>query len=68
MNPGKRRSRAGSRFRRYVRFSFGPALEVLGPALDRLEALIEERGVASGAGFRVEPTPRASAPPLTSPT
>jgi aspartate/methionine/tyrosine aminotransferase len=42
VNPGKRRSRAGSRFRQYVRFSFGPALDTLELALGRLEELIRE--------------------------
>jgi N-succinyldiaminopimelate aminotransferase len=40
VNPGKRRSGARSRFRSYVRFSFGPARPVLEKALDRLEGLI----------------------------
>jgi N-succinyldiaminopimelate aminotransferase len=40
VNPGKRRSRAGSRFRQYVRFSFGPSLETLETALGRLEDMI----------------------------
>jgi aspartate/methionine/tyrosine aminotransferase len=38
VNPGKRRSGRGSRFREYVRFSFGPSMDVLDRALDRLEA------------------------------
>jgi N-succinyldiaminopimelate aminotransferase len=42
VNPGKRRSRAGSRFRQYVRFSFGPGLEVLETALGRLDEMIRE--------------------------
>jgi N-succinyldiaminopimelate aminotransferase len=42
VNPGKRRSRAASRFRQYVRFSFGPSLETLDLALSRLEELIRE--------------------------
>ncbi len=42
VNPGKRRSRAGSRFRQYVRFSFGPGLDKLSTALDRLEEMIGE--------------------------
>jgi N-succinyldiaminopimelate aminotransferase len=40
VNPGKRRSRAGSRFRQYVRFSFGPGIETLELALGRLEEMI----------------------------
>ncbi|EAU69554.1 aminotransferase, classes I and II superfamily [Stigmatella aurantiaca DW4/3-1] len=39
VNPGKRRARA-SRFRTYVRLSFGPSMEVLDKALSRLEAMV----------------------------
>ncbi|REG34280.1 aspartate/methionine/tyrosine aminotransferase [Archangium gephyra] len=39
VNPGKRRARP-SRFRSYVRLSFGPSMEVLDKALSRLEALV----------------------------
>jgi aspartate/methionine/tyrosine aminotransferase len=44
VNPGKRRSRAGSRFRHHVRFSFGPSLETLEGALGRLEAMVRSAG------------------------
>jgi N-succinyldiaminopimelate aminotransferase len=40
VNPGKRRGRGHSRFRRYARFSFGPSLEKIELACDRLEALV----------------------------
>ncbi len=40
VNPGKRRSARGSRFRHHVRFSFGPAMSTLELAADRLEALV----------------------------
>jgi len=40
VNPGKRRSRRASRFKSYVRFSFGPAMPVLDTALSRLEELV----------------------------
>jgi aspartate/methionine/tyrosine aminotransferase len=40
VNPGKRRAGRPSRFRNYVRFSFGPGSDVLDRALDRLEQLI----------------------------
>lgn len=40
VNPGKRRSHRTSRFRSYVRFSFGPEMAVLDRALDRLETAI----------------------------
>ena len=40
VNPGKRRARSSSRFRSYVRFSFGPAMDTLERALDRLEKLV----------------------------
>jgi aspartate/methionine/tyrosine aminotransferase len=40
VNPGKRRSRHASRFRDYVRFSFGPSKDVLDKALGRFEEMI----------------------------
>ncbi len=40
VNPGKRRSGRLSRFRKYVRFSFGPSMPVLEKAVARLDALI----------------------------
>ena len=40
VNPGKRRSQRASRFRRHVRFSFGPAMDNLETALGRLATLI----------------------------
>jgi len=42
VNPGKRRSARASRFRQYVRFSFGPGLATLDTALGRLEQLVAE--------------------------
>jgi len=40
VNPGKRRHGRASRFRDYVRFSFGPSLDVLERALGRLDELV----------------------------
>lgn len=40
INPGKRRSKHASRFKSYVRFSFGPSMETVDEALLRLEACI----------------------------
>lgn len=40
VNPGKRRSGVHSRFRSYVRFSFGPERASLEKALDRLERMV----------------------------
>lgn len=40
VNPGKRRAGRPSRFRHYIRFSFGPSEDVLVKALDRLERMI----------------------------
>ncbi len=40
INPGKRRSNRVSRFRSYVRFSFGPSLATVEEACDRLETLV----------------------------
>jgi N-succinyldiaminopimelate aminotransferase len=42
INPGKRRSTRSSRFRQYVRFSFGPQMSTLETALDRLDQLVAE--------------------------
>jgi N-succinyldiaminopimelate aminotransferase len=44
VNPGKRRSGRASRFRNYVRFSFGPSAATVEKALDRLEALVAAPG------------------------
>ncbi len=44
VNPGKRRSSRSSRFRQYVRFSFGPSRPNLELALGRLAQLIAEAG------------------------
>lgn len=40
VNPGKLRSRRASRFRSYVRFSFGPPLASVERACDRLAELV----------------------------
>ena len=40
VNPGKRRAARGSRFKHYVRFSFGPSQETLDLALTRLEEMV----------------------------
>jgi N-succinyldiaminopimelate aminotransferase len=40
VNPGKRRGTAGSRFRRHLRFSFGPPMARIELALDRIRALV----------------------------
>ncbi len=40
VNPGKRRHGRASRFRDYVRFSFGPSMENIERALTRLEGLV----------------------------
>ncbi len=42
VNPGQRRAARYSRFREYVRFSFGPAQKELETGLGRLEAMIQE--------------------------
>jgi aspartate/methionine/tyrosine aminotransferase len=44
VNPGKRRSGRGSRFRQYVRFSFGPSQATIDKALARLETLVAQGG------------------------
>ncbi|MGE0792463.1 MAG: pyridoxal phosphate-dependent aminotransferase [Sandaracinaceae bacterium] len=40
VDPGKRRGGRPSRFRHHVRFSFGPPMDVLERALDRIEAMV----------------------------
>jgi aspartate/methionine/tyrosine aminotransferase len=40
VNPGKRRHGRASRFREYVRFSFGPPMDVVERAMTRLEELV----------------------------
>jgi aspartate/methionine/tyrosine aminotransferase len=42
VDPGKRRGRRASRFRRHLRFSFGPSMPKLELALERLRELIAE--------------------------
>ena len=46
VNPGKRRAGRPSRFRQYLRFSFGPHEDVLARALERLEAMVTAHGGA----------------------
>jgi N-succinyldiaminopimelate aminotransferase len=41
VNPGKRRSGFASRFRSYVRFSFGPSMATLEKAVTRLEGVVK---------------------------
>ncbi len=48
VNPGKRRSAQSSRFRDYARFSFGPPLESLRTACDRLANLVAEASRKAG--------------------
>jgi hypothetical protein len=43
VNPGKRRAKRQSRFRRHLRFSFGPAEDVLERALKRLGSMVQAR-------------------------
>ena len=48
VNPGKRRTARGSRFRSHVRFSFGPPEAAIASGLDRLESLV----IPAAAGRR----------------
>ena len=41
VNPGKRRSGRASRFKDYVRFSFGPSMATLEKAVTRFEAMVK---------------------------
>jgi N-succinyldiaminopimelate aminotransferase len=43
VNPGKRRAGRPSRFRHHLRFSFGPAEDVLVRALERLEKIVSAK-------------------------
>ena len=43
VNPGKRRRGRASRFRNHARFSFGPPMDVVERALERLGALVRAR-------------------------
>jgi N-succinyldiaminopimelate aminotransferase len=47
VNPGKRRRGHGSRFSSYVRFSFGPSMDVIDRALERIGQLIKSPPTAS---------------------
>lgn len=42
VNPGGRRAQRPSRFRHHIRFSFGPSIDVLEDAMDRLAAMVAE--------------------------
>jgi aspartate/methionine/tyrosine aminotransferase len=44
VNPGKRRHGRASRFKGYVRFSFGPAMSVMQKAVERFERMIARAG------------------------
>lgn len=46
VNPGQRRAARYSRFKEYVRFSFGPCRRELETGLDRLEEMIQEAQTA----------------------
>jgi aspartate/methionine/tyrosine aminotransferase len=47
VNPGKRRTARGSRFRSHVRFSFGPTEKSIAEGLDRLEAMVARAATES---------------------
>jgi aspartate/methionine/tyrosine aminotransferase len=44
VNPGKRRHGRASRFKSYVRFSFGPGMQALEKAVERIERLVGRAG------------------------
>ena len=46
VNPGKRRGDRASRFRRHLRFSFGPAMAKLELALERIRGVVDAAGSA----------------------
>ena len=43
VNPGKRMKNAGSRFKNYLRFSYGPDIDTINKGLERLEEMVRER-------------------------
>ena len=43
VNPGKRMKNAGSRFKHYLRFSYGPDIDTINKGLARLEEMVRER-------------------------
>ena len=43
VNPGKRMKNAGSRFKNYLRFSYGPDIDTINKGLERLEEMVQER-------------------------
>ena len=43
VNPGKRMKNAGSRFKNYLRFSYGPDIDTINKGLARLEEMVQER-------------------------
>jgi N-succinyldiaminopimelate aminotransferase len=52
VNPGKRRHGRVSRFKDYVRFSFGPSLDVVERAIARLEQMVSEASSRRGRSTR----------------
>ena len=46
INPGKRRADHTSRFRQYLRFSFGPDEASVTTAVERIKAMVARAGVA----------------------
>ena len=44
VNPGKRRLGRSSRFKSYVRFSFGPSMSSLETAMERIEQVVSSAG------------------------
>jgi aspartate/methionine/tyrosine aminotransferase len=43
VNPGKRMKNAGSRFKNYLRFSYGPDIDTINKGLTRLEEMVQQR-------------------------
>jgi hypothetical protein len=48
VDPGRRRGSRPSRFRHHLRFSFGPTMETVETALERLGQMIAEAADAAG--------------------
>lgn len=48
VNPGRRRSGRPSRFRQHLRFSFGPSMDTIETALERIKEMIDSESKGSG--------------------
>jgi aspartate/methionine/tyrosine aminotransferase len=59
VNPGKRRSGRPSRFRQYVRFSFGPEEATVAEGVRRIQELVRTHAVSAAGSSPASPAPSA---------